>query len=452
MPAPEAPPADPRFAAILSGPILPTLAGLTGPVLLVIAVQLFVSVLEAYFVSRLGTDAVAGVALVLPLFMLMGTMSNGGIGGGVAAAIARARGAGRPQDAQALLWHAIVIALGFGGLFTAGALLAGPALYAALGGHDGSLANALEFSAWVFGGAVLIWLVNLIGAAMRGVGEVKLPAKVSLIGAAVLIPLSPLLIFGWGPLPGMGVAGAGLATLLYYVGVLAVYLHWLRRPSAPLHLVRQPLHAPMFRAILGVGLISAVGTIVSSLTIVAITGSVGQYGAVPLAGYGLASRVDSLLVPIMFGLGTGVVTMVSAATGAGLHARAWRVTWLAAGIGGAVTALIGLVLALAPGLWMDGFTTDASVHAAGSDWFRFVGPSYGFFGLGLMLYFASQGFGRMRGPLLAGLIRLSVTAGGAAWLAAQAAPLWQVFLCAAAGSVVFGGINALAVWRARAVG
>jgi hypothetical protein len=78
-----------------------------------------------------------------------------------------------------------------------------------------------------------------------------------------------------------------------------------------------------------------------------------------------------------------------------------------------------------------------------------VGASYGFFGLGLMLYFASQGFGRMQGPLVAGVVRLGITAGGAAWFASQAASLDQVYLAAAAGSVLFGLINAAAVWRAR---
>ncbi|WP_353199181.1 MATE family efflux transporter [Sandarakinorhabdus sp.] len=447
--AAPAPRPDARFAAILNGPILPTLAKLTTPVLLVIAAQLFVSILEAYWVSRLGTEAVAGVALVLPLFVLMGTMSNGGIGGGVAAAVARAKGAGNQAQANALLWHAILIAVGFGLLFTIGAELAGPALYAALGGRDATLTNALDFSFWVFGGATIVWLVNLIGAALRGAGEVKLPALINLAGAAVLVPLSPLLIFGWGPVPALGVAGAGVATLIFYAGALAALLLWLRRGTGPVALAPRPIDGSLFAAILRVGLVSAVGTLLASLTIVAITGSVGQYGAQPLAGYGLASRVDSLLVPLLFGLGTGVVTMVGAASGAGHHSRAWRVTWLAAGLGFAGSALIGVTLMLAPGLWMDWFTSDPAVHAAGSLWFRMVGGAYGFFGLGLMLYFAAQGFGRMQGPLVAGIVRLSITAGGAAWLAAQAAALDRVYLAAAVGMVMFGLINAAAVWRAR---
>src|SRR6187455_2594759 len=119
--------------ALLQGPIAPQLIRLAWPILVVLAVQTLVSVAETYFVGFLGTDAIAGVALVFPLLMTM--MSNGGIGGGVSSAIARARGAGRRHDADALVWHAVVVAIVFGALFTLGALAGGPVLFKALGGE-----------------------------------------------------------------------------------------------------------------------------------------------------------------------------------------------------------------------------------------------------------------------------------------------------------------------------
>ncbi len=97
---------DARFAGrdtLLQGPIAPRLIGLAFPILIVLAVQTLVSVAETYFVGFLGDDALAGVALVFPILMLMTMMSNGGIGGGVASAIARAIGAGRMRDAEALM-------------------------------------------------------------------------------------------------------------------------------------------------------------------------------------------------------------------------------------------------------------------------------------------------------------------------------------------------------------
>src|SRR3954468_16042736 len=111
--------------ALLEAPIAPTLVRLAAPVLVVLAVQTLVGVAETWFVSFLGTAAIAGVALVFPVFMLMVMMSNGGMGGGVSAAIARALGAGRTKDAHALVLHAVVIATVFGVLFMAGAWIAG---------------------------------------------------------------------------------------------------------------------------------------------------------------------------------------------------------------------------------------------------------------------------------------------------------------------------------------
>ena len=198
-----------RREAILSGPVLPTLLRLGLPTIGVLLAQTVVAIAETYWTSFLGIDAIAGVALVFPLTALMTAVSNGGIGGGVSAAVARAVGAGRGDEADALVAHALVLAIAFGVLFTTGAFAAGPALYRAMGGSGDALAAALRFSGWFFAGAVPIWAVNLIAAALRGAGEVRLPASVTLTGALVTILLSPALIFGVGPLPRMGVGGAG---------------------------------------------------------------------------------------------------------------------------------------------------------------------------------------------------------------------------------------------------
>ena len=150
-----------------------------------------------------------GAALVFPLSMLMTMMSNGGIGGGISSAVARATGAGRHLDADALVLHALALAVLFGAGFTAAAILLGPRLYGALGGSAGVLDAAVTYSAFVFAASVPTWIANLMAAALRGVGNVRAPALVTMIGCAILVPLSPLLIFGLGPIPGFGVAGPG---------------------------------------------------------------------------------------------------------------------------------------------------------------------------------------------------------------------------------------------------
>ena len=175
--------------ALLQGPIAPQLIRLAWPILVVLAVQTLVSVAETYFVGFLGTDAIAGLALVFPLLMLMTMMSNGGIGGGVSSAIARARGAGRHHDADALVWHAVIVAAVFGAVFTLGALAGGPALFKALGGEGASLANAVLYSNLVFGAAMPIWITNLLASALRGAGNVKVPAILTAAAVSFLCSL-----------------------------------------------------------------------------------------------------------------------------------------------------------------------------------------------------------------------------------------------------------------------
>lgn len=432
---------------MLHGPVIPTMLALALPTLVVIAAQTFVAVLEAYWISRLGTDAVAGVSLVLPLFVLMGTMSNGGIGGGVSSAIARAVGGGRSDDANALLAHAVWIAAAFGALFMGVMLIAGPWVYRALGGSGEALQQALAYSHWVFGLSVPIWLVNLIGSALRGAGEVKLPARISLVGAVLLIPLVPALMFGFGPIPRLEIAGAGIALGLYYGGALAVLLRYLLGGKGVLSLTMHPVAQRHIGAIMGVGLISALGTLTASLTTVAITGIVGGYGAPALAGFGIASRVDSLLVPLLFGLGTAVVTMIGVATGAGDAARARKVAWTAAALAFAVTEAAGLLLWFEPQLWNGIFSIDPAVLRAGNAYFGAVAPVYGLIGLGLVLFFACQGRGKMGWPFAAGIARLVVTALGAWWLASTGASLLITFMAVAVGAALFGAINAYGFWR-----
>ena len=302
---------------LLAAPVLPLMLQQALPVIAVLLLQTLVGVAETFYVSFLGTDALAGVALVFPVVMLMTMMSAGGIGGGVSAAVARSLGAGRIKDANALVLHALVLAIFFGLLFTAGVLAVGPALYRALGGSGRVLDAALTYSRFVFMGSVPIWVVNQLAATLRGAGNVRTPAVVSFVGAAILIPLSPGLIFGIGPLPALGIAGAGTAVTLFN-SLAALVLLWIMiKGRAGLALSWAPLQSRLFKQILGVGLLSAVGTFQLNATVVMVTGVVGLFGADALAGYGTASRLDYVLVPPLFGLGTAVVTLVGAAIGAG---------------------------------------------------------------------------------------------------------------------------------------
>ena len=439
---------DATTRRLLEGPIAPTLLALALPNVVMLLAQVAVNVLEAYFVGWLGTDALAGVSVTFPLVMLMQTMSAGGMGGGVASAVARALGAGRREEADALVAHAIVIALALAAAFTAALLAGGRALYAAMGAEGGTLEAALAYSHVIFAGAAAVWLFNTLAAVIRGTGNMRLPAAVVLGGAAGLAALSPALIFGWGPLPPLGVRGAALAVVIYYAAGTFVFLGYLLSGRS---LVRLSPAAVRFRrarfaAILRVGAPSLVNNVQTNLTVVLLTALVGPFGSVALAGYGIGVRLEYLQIPIVFGFGSALVTMVGTNVGAGRRPRAMRVAWTGALMAAAVTEAIGLGAALAPRAWLGLFSVDAGVLAAGTTYLRTVGPVYGFFGLGLALYFASQGAGRLGWPLVAGALRLTV-AGGGGWLAMHwGADLAGLFRVMALALFVFGSTLAAAIY------
>ena len=442
-----APAMDPRTRLLLEGPIVRTLLKLGAPNMLVMVAQASAGLIETWFVGQLGTDALTGMALVFPLVMLMQMTSAGAMGGGIASAVARALGARRRDDANALVGHALLIALGFGLAFTLVLWLWGGALYARMGGHGASLAAALTYSNWVFAGAVLVWLFNSMAALIRGTGNMRVPAIVTIVGTVLLVPMSQAFIFGFGGWHGLGIAGGALALLSYYAlgcVALAVYLasrHSLLKPSWASFRPRGAL----FADILKVGLVGAISTVATNLAIGIATAQVGSFGPEAIAGYGTASRLEYLLVPLVFGFGGPLVAMVGTCIGAGQRERALRAAWIGAALSAGLTEAIGLAACAFPHAWLSLFGHDPSMLAAGTQYLHTVGPVYGFFGLALSLYFASQGAGKLLWPVWGNVARLTV-AGLGGWLALRAdLGLAGVFAAQAAGLVVYGALNSYAI-------
>jgi Na+-driven multidrug efflux pump len=178
----------------------------------------------------------------------------------------------------------------------------------------------------------------------------------------------------------------------------------------------------------------------------AITTLVGSSGVFALAGYGLAARLEYLQIPLVFGFGTALVTMVGTNIGAGQIQRARRVTWIGSGVAALATGVVGLVAGLFPGAWLGLFTTDASVLEVGETYLHIVAPTYALFGLGLAMYFAAQGAGQLAPALLAGVGRLVVAvAGGWVVLYWFNGGLPWLFGAIALAFVLYGAAQALAV-------
>jgi Na+-driven multidrug efflux pump len=320
-------------------------------------------------------------------------------------------------------------------------------MYSAMGARGAVLDAALTYSNVIFSGVVLLWIFNSLANVIRGTGNMAMPASVTCIGAVLLIPFSPCLIFGLGPFPRLGVAGGAVAILIYYgLGSIAfAYYLWAGRSIVRPSLRGTGLRWPLFRDILRVGAVAVLVSLQTNLTIAIASGFAGQFGPAAIAGYGTGVRLEYLLIPVAFGLGAPLVALVGTNIGAGQHARALRAAWIGAGIAAAITEAIGLCAAAFPHAWLTLFDNDPAMLEAGALYLRTVGPFYGLFGLGMALYFASQGAGRLKWPLLANFARLAIAAGGG-WLALESGgDLSHVFLAQSAALAAFGLIIAAAV-------
>src|SRR5271166_3466774 len=397
-PASAAAPMNARTLMLLTGPIAPTLLRLAWPNVLVMLAQASTGLIETWWVSHLGTDALTGMALVFPGFMMMAMLSAGAVGGGISSAIARSLGA------------------------------------------------AMQYSNVVFAGNILVWLMNGLASVVRGTGNMLFPSMVVCIGVTLLIPLSPLFIFGFGPMPALGIAGGGVAVVATTALMGAILAWHILAGNGLVRLRMARLKGAIFADIWRVGGVGALSTLQTTLTVALTTGLVGAAaGPDAVAGYGTGSRLEYLLIPLVFGLGAPLVALVGTNIGAGQNERALRIAMTGATIAFLACEAVGVGAAVWPSAWLKLFGDDPVMIATGSAYLRFVGPAYGFFGLGLALYFASQGAGRLMWPLTGGFARLIIAVGGG-WLAlALTGSLTAVFVMLGVALAAYGTILGIAV-------
>jgi Na+-driven multidrug efflux pump len=281
---------------------------------------------------------------------------------------------------------------------------------------------------------------------LRGTGNMLLPA-LALIGAALVhVPLSGSLVLGLGPLPRLGIAGAGIAYVSTFgLSALVMAVAIFRRASA----LRPSagdfrIEAHVFHDILRVGGVSVLSSFQTVLTAVLVTGFVGRHGAAALAGYGVGLRLELLQIPLVFAIGQALVVLVGTNVGGGRPERAKRIAWTGTAFAAGVSLGIGATVAVVPDAWVTLFSADPAVLESGASYLRTVAPFYPLLAAGMALYFASQGAGQVAAPVLSGTARLLIVLVGG-WLATS---LQGIFAVIAAGLAVYGAATIWFVMRA----
>jgi Na+-driven multidrug efflux pump len=197
---------------------------------------------------------------------------------------------------------------------------------------------------------------------------------------------------------------AGSGGLIWYLrsGRAAVRLNF--RGIAP--------RRELFVDILKVGVPGLINTAITNVSVVVLTGVAGHLGRESAVAYAMGARLEYILQPIAFGFGTAIVAMVGTNWGARQYGRARAIAWTGALIVMAVSAAIGFVVMLRPTWWMGLFTDDAAIIQLGTSYLHIVGPAYALYGLGLGLFFVTQGVGHAVTAVIANLARLCLSAAG----------------------------------------
>ena len=430
-----------RTQEFLTKPIIPLLIRMSAPNTIAFFIQSLVVLTEVWFISRLGTNSLAAVALAFPLLMITQTMSGGALGGAITSAIARSMGADDIEKAERLIWHSIIISLGGAISFLILFLLFGKQLLFLLGGRGEILQESYAYCSILFFGGILLWLSGSLSAVLRGMGNMRFPATLMVITSSIQVILSGGFILGWFGFPKLGVPGAAVAVLISSALMVTVILFKLRSKSIPASLRKErfQLRKILFDNIFEVAIPASLSPLLVVGTILVLTGLVGRFGTEALAGYGIGSRVEFLMIPLIFGIGTAMTSIVGANIGALNIDRAEKVGILGGSTAGFVSILIGLTLALFPEAWIQFFTDDIKAFEVTKKYIQIVGPFYIFQGIGLSLYFASQGANAMKWPTIATIARFIIAcAGGGVSVYWLELGIESIFISSSAAMAIFG--------------
>ena len=395
-----------RQKLFLEGSIGRALVRLAIPIILGNILQTGYQLTDAFWVGRLGAAAVAAVSISFPVTFLVIAL---GAGFAIAGATLSAQymGAGR-QDmvnhvaAQTMMMVAVTSVV----LGAVGYLLA-PYLLELLGVAPDVYSGALGFMRVAFVGIIFVFLYAMFQALMRGVGQTRIPLYIVLGTVVLNFALDPLFIFGWGPVPALGVMGAALATLVTQALAAALGIVIFLRGRHGIKLVWRGFRPdlPYIKRAFFLGLPGSIELSARGMGPMAMSFLAASFGALTIAAYGVGTNVLQFLTIPAMGLSMAVSTLVGQNMGAGNIERATRVTVLGAAAGFLLLSLAGILAFLfAPAIVAFFVPEDPQVIAQGAGFIRIMSLAWGGIGLQLCIVAAFRASGNMLMAMVIALV------------------------------------------------
>jgi MATE family, multidrug efflux pump len=377
-----------------AGPIGRAVVLLAIPMILEMGMESIFAVMDVFFVSRLGPDATATVGLTESMLTLVYTAAIG-LSIGVAAVVARRIGEKRPDAAAETAVQGIALGLGVAAIVATLGITLAPRLLAIMGASPGVTSIGSTYTRVMLGGSATVLLLFLINAIFRGAGDAAIAMRVLWLANSINILLGPCLIFGLGPFPRLGVAGAAVATTIGRGTGVLYQLYRLTRGDSRVTVRRS--HLKLIPAVMGTLLrLSGSGTfqvLVGTASYVGLVRILSTFGSSAVAGYTIAIRLVIFWILPSWGLSNAAATMVGQSLGARDPDRAERAVWIAAKYNMAVLGTVGVVFIIFAGPIVSIFTHDPAARAIGAQALRTMSYGFLFYALGMVLTQSFNGAG-----------------------------------------------------------
>lgn len=394
------------------------------PMVLEMSMESVFAVVDAFFVGRLGAAAVATIGLVESLMIVIYTVAMG-LGIGLTATVARRIGEKDADGAARATVQGLLLALALSTVLGVLGARFAPALLALMGADAEVVATGTGFARIALGGNGAVFLLFLVNAAFRGAGDAAVAMRALVLGNAVNIALAPLLIFGPGPVPALGLEGAAIATVVGRGIGFGYALRHLARGRGALRVDRRHL-ALEPRAMLDIATLSGWGTVqvaIGSMSWIGLVRLIATFGATAVAGYTIAIRILLFALMPAYGVGAAAATMVGQALGAGDPQRAERAVWVAARINMAVLGLAGVIAWVGAPTFVAWFAEGAAVRTIAADGLRTMALGFPLYALGMVLEQSFNGAGDTRTPSWMNLVAFWLLQIPLAWALSQRAGL-----------------------------
>lgn len=380
---------------LTTGSIRKHIVFLAAPMFVAIFMHNLFTLVDTFFVGRLGPEAIAAVAASFPVFFIIIALMTG-LGVGVNSFVARSIGAKNFEKVNIIAENGLLIAAALYLLTLLTGFFTIRPLVAFLGVQPDVAGFMIDYLSVIYLGSAAFFFGHIANALLQGEGDTKTPMKALVMANIINVMLDPVLIFGLGPLPALGVKGAAIATIASQaLGAVYAYSHLFSgKAFVQLRFKKLVYSAETVKGILSVSLPTTASQGAVAVGMLLINKLVATFGSTALAGFGVAFRLESIAILPAMAIGLATLSVIGQNMGAKQYARARHASLISTAAAFAFMETIGIIFIFASPLLISAFTDNPEVIGYGSQYFTIVALAYGFIGLRLIAANSFQGLGK----------------------------------------------------------